>query len=239
MKGVLLCAGFGTRLRPLTDRAAKPLLPVAGRPIVDHLIDQLRPWIDEFIVVANHRFAADFREWAAADCTVLDDGATDNDSRLGAVGDLALAIAHTGTRQPLLVAGGDNLFRFDFADLFNDFKRWPRNLVLAHDEPDLARLRRTGVPEIATDGRLLSLWEKPLEPPTALACPALYLLQPPALELVARYVRDSADVDALGGFISWLCHRTPVYVHHMRGERLDVGDLPGYERAAAWLARGS
>ena len=239
MKCALLCAGFGTRLRPLTEQTAKPLLPVDGRPIVDYLLERLRPWVDEFVVVANHRFAADFRAWAPDDCTVLDDGATDNESRLGAVRDLALAIAETGVRQPLLIAGGDNLFRFDFADLFEDFLIRPRNLVLAHDEPDLARLRRTGVPEVAVDGRLLALAEKPDEPPARLACPALYLLQPPALALVTRYLCDSTDVDALGRFIGWLCKRAPVYVHRMRGERLDVGDLRSYEGAAAWLKHGT
>jgi glucose-1-phosphate thymidylyltransferase len=237
MKGVLLCAGFGTRMHPLTENTAKPLLPVAGRPILDHLLDHLRPWLDGFVVVSNRRFFAHFAAWAPADCTVLDDGAERNETRLGGVGDLALAIAHTGTREPLLVASGDNLYRGSLASLFEAHAREPRNLVLVHDEHDLARLRRTGVPELAADGRLLALHEKPHDPPSQLACPLLYILQPNALELVGRYLRETGDADSLGGLIGWLCTRTAIWAHRLDGARLDVGDKASYAAAAEWLGR--
>ena len=50
---MILCAGFGTRLYPLTKDRAKPLLPVAGKPIVEHLVDQLAAHVDAFVVVSN------------------------------------------------------------------------------------------------------------------------------------------------------------------------------------------
>ena len=235
MNAILLCAGFGTRMYPLTRDTAKPLLPVAGRPIVDHLVEQLRPWIDHFVVVCNARFHDQFRQWAPADCTVVDDGAHTNETRLGAVRDLALALRHAEPG-PVVVAGGDNLFRFSFAEWFDAAEHSGRSLVIAHDEPDLDCLRRSGVPEIDGDDRIVALWEKPQEPPTRLACPALYLLQPPVLELLPRYLEESDDCDALGRFIGWACQHTDLHVHRIDGERLDVGDLETYRRAEQWIA---
>ena len=129
MKAVLVCAGFGTRLHPLTRDVPKPLLPVAGKPIVEYLVDQLvaTKEMDEITVVSNARFASQFSTWADAvsercdiDFDVLDDGAHDNDNRLGAVRDLAFAVTKKRLEGPTLVAAGDNLFRFSFEALFED-----------------------------------------------------------------------------------------------------------------------
>ena len=66
MKGIVLAAGYATRLYPLTLNTAKALLPVGGRPIIDHIVDQMLtlPDLDQIIVVSNHRFASQFKEWA-------------------------------------------------------------------------------------------------------------------------------------------------------------------------------
>ncbi len=242
MKAILLCAGFGTRLYPLTKDRAKPLLPVAGKPIVEHLVDQLTPHVDGFVVVSNHRFYDSFVAWAgrrpdvAAD--VVDDGATTNETRLGAVQDLALALRESSPRGPVLVAAGDNLFRIAFDAFFDDYRAKPRTLVLRYREPSIAQRRRTGIAEIENDGRIVKLWEKPETPRAPWACPALYILEPEAFEALGAYVTDYPRADALGGFIGWLAERSPVYTHEMHGIRLDVGDLDGYANAENWMKNG-
>ena len=121
MKAILLCAGFGTRMYPLTKDRAKPLLPVAGKPIVGYLVDQLESIgsFDEILVVCNKRFHTQFVEWGDGRVTILNDGATTDETRLGAVGDLACALKHRGVHEPSLVVAGDNLFR----DSLGGFRR--------------------------------------------------------------------------------------------------------------------
>jgi glucose-1-phosphate thymidylyltransferase len=248
MKAVLLCAGFGTRLYPLTRDVPKPLLPVLGKPIVEYLVDQLADTkeVSEFTVVSNARFASQFATWAdgmsrrhdiALD--VLDDGARDNEHRLGAVRDLELFIEHKKLVEAALVAAGDNLFRFSFEDFFEDYRRNPRNLVLAYHERDPARLRRTGVAVVDTSGRMRHLWEKPENPPSDWACPALYILESPALASVETYLRQFPESDAIGHFIAWLVEREPVYIHEMKGARLDIGNIDNYRSAESWLGSGA
>lgn len=248
MKAIALCAGFATRLYPLTRDRAKPLLPVAGRPILSHLVDRLRETgrFDELVVVSNHRFAAQFEAWAAElrerpgelALRILDDGAVSNETRLGALGDLAFAVERISPSDPLLVAAGDNLLRLSLADLLADYDAAPRSLVLVHEESDAARLRRTGVVELGEGGRILRVWEKPQQPPTRLCSAPFYLLRAEALDLLPAFRAACPAADAPGHFLSYLVERRPVYAHQMRGERLDLGDLESYRRAEDWLRRG-
>ena len=89
MKAIILAGGYETRLRPLTDDLSKCLLPVAGRPMVDWILDRIDEVdeIDAVHVVTNSRFAPDFRRWAQArpGVTVHDDGTSSNEDRLGAM----------------------------------------------------------------------------------------------------------------------------------------------------------
>jgi len=245
MKAVVLCAGFATRLYPLTLHRAKPLLPVAGRPLLSHLLDRIMETdcFGEVVVVTNHRFAAEFETWAMEErrrhprleLTILDDGTTANDDRLGAVGDLAFALDRIAPSDPLLVAAGDNLLRLSLRDLLADYDAAPRSLVLVHEENDLERLRRTGVVEVAADGRIRHVWEKPDEPPSRLCSAPFYLLRAEALAWLPEFRRLHPGADAPGHFLAFVVEHHPVYAHRMRGERLDLGNLETYRRAEAWL----
>ena len=241
MKAILLCAGFATRMYPLTKNRAKPLLPVAGKPILGHLVDQLESTgsFDEILVIANARFHAHFVEWGGARVTILNDGAATDETRLGAIGDLAWALETRALQAPLLVAAGDNLFRDSLEAFVADYHAHPRNLILRYRETDREKLERTGVAEIKDDdGRLVRLEEKPRDPTTEWACPALYILEADALDELGTYVEEKPGADALGSFIAWLAPRVPVFTHAMQGSRLDVGDPEGYARAESWLTNG-
>lgn len=245
MKAILLCAGFGTRLYPLTQDTAKPLLEVSGKPLVEYLVDQLleTTFVDAICIVSNARFVSDFENWTQSvsvrfpeiTFTVLNDGVLDDAHRLGSVGDLAFAISRESREGPLLISAGDNLFRFRMKDFFEDFLAEPRNLVLAYKESNRTRLKKTGVVEIDSRHRIKRLWEKPEEPPSEWACPAFYLLEESAVAAVGPYLDSEHDPDAIGHFISWLVEREPVYIHEMKGRRLDIGNLDNYRMAESWL----
>lgn len=247
MKAVLLCAGFGTRLFPLTRDRAKPLLEVAGKPIVEHLVERLARTsrVEAIILISNDHFFTQFESWAAdmskrypeIAIEVLNDGARDNAHRLGAVGDLAFAVEQMNLCESALVAAADNLYDADtsFTAFFEDYDSNPRNLILAYHEKDREKIRRTGVVETDESGRILHFWEKPEEPATDLACPAFYILESASLALLETYLAEAPDSDAIGHFIAWLASKRPVYTHVMKGRRLDIGNLDNYQAAESWF----
>src|SRR6185295_14370730 len=99
MKAILLAAGYATRLKPLTDTIAKPLLPLAGRPMVDYIYDKIAevPEVDAVHLVTNQKFAAGFERWAEkhpgrVPIRVHNDGTLTNADRLGAIGDIRFTV---------------------------------------------------------------------------------------------------------------------------------------------------
>jgi NDP-sugar pyrophosphorylase family protein len=221
MVAYLLCAGFGTRMRPLTAETPKSLLPVAGRPILDHLLDELRAWtaLDTIHIAVNHRDADAFRNWAAdrrdalADdgiaLTIHDDGVSSTDEQRGAVGDLHFLLNETGPPSDgALVSGGDSLYRFPLAPLLNTFDG-TTSRVLALHEPDLQRRRQSSVLQL--DGtRVQGLVEDPSGIDSTRICPSWHLLTPAALATVEPYLRTGGDPDTLGTFLDIVAQRTRV-----------------------------
>jgi glucose-1-phosphate thymidylyltransferase len=230
---VVLAAGYATRLRPLTDQVAKPLLPLAGRPMLDYLYDRIAEVgeVDELHVVTNARFAADFRVWAESGerplpVVVHDDGTTSNDDRLGAVGDMAFAIERGGIEgQDLLVLAGDNLLGYSLEDLVSFWRERRGGAALAvHRVPDPELIKQYGVVELDADDRVVSLEEKPSQPRSDLAATAAYVYPAAHAASIPRYLEEGNSPDAPGNFLVWLYRREPVYGYRFTGDWMDIGD---------------
>src|SRR5512144_651794 len=98
MNVIILAAGYATRLYPLTLTRPKPLLPVAGKPMIEYVLDNLAPigGLDRIYVATNAKFADQFQQWsqsyraakAKLDFTIVNDGSTDDSNKLGAIGDI-------------------------------------------------------------------------------------------------------------------------------------------------------
>src|SRR4051812_26457279 len=126
MKVLILAAGYATRLYPLTLTQPKPLLPVAGKPMIEYVLDNLAPigGIDRGYVVTNAKFAGHFQKWAdqyratkaELDFTIVNDQSTDDSNKLGAIGDLHLVITKERMDDDLIVVAGDNLFSQSLED---------------------------------------------------------------------------------------------------------------------------
>jgi glucose-1-phosphate thymidylyltransferase len=242
MNALLLAAGYATRLYPLTRDTPKPLLPVAGKPIAEYMLDQLAevPNLGRQLVVTNHRFAGHFAAWAAGlaprhAVEVVDDGTSTNETRLGAIGDVAFALErHPELRtEPLFVLGGDNLVDFRLADLVADFRARGSGatvVCLVHTA-DPAQLRRSGVATLDETGRVTSFVEKPSEPASDLTCPPFYVYPPAALALIPEYLAAGESPDAPGNLVAWLHRRAPVYGHVFAEARYDVGTPESYAEA--------
>ncbi len=245
---ILLCAGYGTRMGDLTAENPKPLLPVADKPVLDYLVEQLigLPGLDAIHVVSNAHYIRPFDGWADGwqgrlpselSLEVHDDGTRGAGERLGAVGDLAFVLKRIGDVDGALVAAGDNILRFSLEPL------WPvavdviGSQVLALHEPDPEKLRRTGVLELGEDRRVLRLHEKPDAPPSQWACPSIYWLSAAALARVRPYLDAGHPRDETGRFIAWLAEREAVHAVQLAGDRLHVGSPEAYRRADEILRR--
>lgn len=243
MNAVLLCAGFATRMYPLTKNFPKPLLPVAGQPVIDYLMDQIAglDGIDAVHLVSNHKFYDHFKRWredhtergtyGALKIEIYDDGCTSNENRLGASGDLALALKMTGAPDKILVSGGDNLYRFPLAPLWRSFLQGSGHRITALPEADPEKLEKTGVLEFGEKDRVVRLHEKPVDPPSRWICPPLYFFQPSVWVELDRFLESSGNHDAPGHFIDYLCINSRVEAFRVDGERLDIGSIETYHQA--------
>ena len=230
MKTIVLAAGYATRLYPLTLTIAKPLLPVGGRPMIDHLLDRIRELDEpgEVHVVTNHKFAASFGAWAAGrdGVVVHDDGTTSEDDRLGAIGDIAFVVDRAGLEgEDLLVVAGDNLFDSGLAG----YVAWWRgkgeaSAVALHDVGDLALARQYGIVALGENERVVSFQEKPAEPASTLAATATYLYHREHAALLGDYLAGGNSPDQPGRFVAWLVDRVPVYGYRLDGDWRDIGD---------------
>ena len=232
MKGLILAAGYATRLGALTENFPKPLLRVGDRAIVDWLVDDLSGTLEGFTVVTNHKFASLFREWAEdrpEDIVVLDDGTTANEHRLGAVRDMALAVKSGALDGDTLVMAGDNLLDFSLRGFVDYAAGLDAPCVMCHPEHRPDALRRTAVITTDARGRVTSFQEKPAEPLGNLAVPPFYRYRAEDLARLDEALRDGCGADAPGSFAAWLSRRVPVYAYTMPGKRYDIGDRASYE----------
>ena len=122
MKCLILAAGYATRLYPLTENFPKPLLKVNEKTILDWLVDDIDTSgvIDEYVVISNHKYVQHFRDWAktkAQKISVVDDGTSTNETRLGAVKDIQFAIDQLKIDDDMLVIAGDNVLDFSLVKL--------------------------------------------------------------------------------------------------------------------------
>jgi len=229
MNAVILAAGYATRLYPLTLDRPKALLPVAGRPMVEHLLLRLEgvEGLDAIHLVTNSKFAGAFREWAAGwdgqEVQIVDDGTSDEETKLGAIGDLELTIRAAAIDDDLIVLAGDNLFSESLAP-FGAFARAKAAPVIGvYDVGDLEAIRRYNSITLDEDDRLTYFEEKPEHPRTTLTGIALYFYPRKSLGVVREYLAAGSNPDQPGRLVEWLYPREPVYAWRVPGRWYDIG----------------
>ncbi len=233
MKAIILAAGYATRLRPLTETRAKPLLPLAGRPLIDYVcdkIDEVRD-VDQLHVVTNARFADGFREWATGHRgrlapQVHDDGTSTNETRLGAIGDIQFTVERGGLAgDALLIVAGDNVFDFSLADYAAFWRsKGDGSCIALYECPDPCLVSQYSVVELGPNDRVISFVEKPPEPKSNLVGIATYLYKADHAALIPTYLKEGNSPDAPGSLVQWMHKRVPVYGYRFSGEWIDIGD---------------
>jgi glucose-1-phosphate thymidylyltransferase len=247
MKVVILAAGYATRLYPLTLTQPKPLLPVAGKPMIDHVLDNLAgvPEIDRVYVVTNAKFASHFQKWADAyraaktkiHFTIVNDGSTEDKNKLGAIGDLHLVLTRENVEDDTIVVAGDNLFSVPL-DGFVKFaceKNAP--VVGVYDVGSLEQVKKYNSISIDGDGRITFFEEKPKRPTSTLTAIALYYYPKSVLPLIHQYIAEGNNPDQPGRLVQWLYTRVPVYTWKVPGVWYDIGSKETLEEANRIFAK--
>lgn len=239
MHTFILAGGFATRLWPLTERRAKPLLPVAGKPLLSYAVDQVPEHIP-ITISTNAVFQKDFLEWKKS-CTrknveiSIEDVGHENE-KLGALGAVAHWITENTIDDDVLLLAGDNYADCDlthFISLFSD-----KPLIAGHDigDTDLARQFGTIILEELPSpserraggvGRVKSFEEKPLHPKSTIVSTGIWILPKSSLPILCEYARQHPD--NIGGvFEEFLKRNVPVDCFIFTELWKDIGSFEAY-----------
>jgi len=238
LKNIVIAAGYATRLGELTRNFPKPLLKIGKSTILGRMLDDIDriPEIDEHIVVTNHKFAPIFEAWKQEQhyqkpVTIIDDGTETNDTRLGAVCDLLLAIDRQALDDDLLVVAADNLLFFSFQEFVDFANEKQTSCIMCHEQPSIEKLQRTGVIVVDDHMRVLNMEEKPQQPKSHWAVPPFYIYLRKDLELIRHSVANGCGKDAPGNLAHYMVGHTTMHAWPMTAGRFDIGSLDTYYEA--------
>jgi len=237
MKAIVLVAGYASRLYPLTLNTPKALLTLNGTTLLDFVMEKVKDVeaIDEVILVSNHKFYQNFIDWKASytgnlKITVLDDGTSTNETRLGAIGDIQFAISSLNIDDDIMILVSDNYFTYSLKDFYNFFKQKNAPCVVVKEFDDLEYLGKNfAVADVDENKKVIGLVEKPGGIPSSnLGAYATYAYKRDNVKLFKQYLDEGNNKDAPGHFPAWLYKREPVYAYTFEGECYDIGTLEVY-----------
>lgn len=229
---IILAAGYATRLYPLTENTPKPLLPVGGKPIIEHILAKLEKLkLHRIFIVTNAKFYTLFLAWKAScvfplasKLVMVNDGTQSNEDRLGAIGDIHFVIQQHQLKNDILVIGGDNLFEFSLLAFYQFFKKKKASVVALYDIHDAIKAaKKFGVVELDTSQKIIGFEEKPEHPKTSLVSTACYLFTHKDVCLLEQCIRENKKPDNPGEFIKWLSHKTAMYGYVFSEQWFDIG----------------
>jgi glucose-1-phosphate thymidylyltransferase len=229
MRVLILVAGYGTRLYPLTINLPKPLIPINKKPVINFLIDKIDTLknhfpIEEIRVVSNNRFYKNFLDWKKKHrikAAIINDGSNTPHDRLGAVRDIKLSIGDT--KDDWLVLGGDNLFEDDLVGFVGfAYKKQSRPVIGLYD---IGKKISSCYGVVKLDGleRIIELKEKPKRPSSSLVATCIYFFPKESLKFLDLFLSRKNSFDASGKYIEWLVKQLEVFGYILKGMWLDIG----------------
>lgn len=237
MKALILAAGYATRLHPLTENQPKPLLKIADKPIIEHILEKIKEVkeIKEILVVTNHRFYDHFRIWLnhyqyPKSIKIIDDGTLSNDDRLGAVGDINYVLKEVEINEDLLVIAGDNLFGFSLKKFVEFFGSKKKSTVALYDLKDLEKVKGKYGVGVLNGTKLINFEEKPLRPSSSLAATACYIFNKEDLKLVQQSI-EQGKADNPGDLVKFLVKNSEVHGFVFKEPWFDVGSFESLKAA--------
>ncbi|MBI5411688.1 NDP-sugar synthase [Candidatus Peregrinibacteria bacterium] len=234
---IILAGGFATRLWPLTENKAKPLLTLVDRPLISHIVQSIPPEIP-IVVSTNAVFRNAFSEWRKGfpnhPIEIFIEDSFSNESKKGALGATAMVIERKQLKEDLLLFAGDNYFGFSMPAFFQSFSKNP--LLAAYDIKDVNKAKRFGV-VVTRDGRVTEFQEKPAQPKSTLVSTGCYLF--PAKNLQDIIIYSCEKNDDLGGVFEYLLRKgETINAFSFSDPWYDIGSFDAYLTAHCELLHG-
>ncbi len=236
MRTFILAGGFATRLWPLTEHRAKPLLPLVGKPILTHIVDKL-PKDFHVTVSTNAAFEEHFNEWQRSvgrPVTVYIESALHDDTKLGALRAVADWVTRESIAEDVLLLTGDNYLGFDLAKFLSVY-RPGTPLLAAYDIGSLEQAKKFGTVIIGKDGKTIDAFEeKPAEPKTTFISTGCSIVPAAMLPILVEYAKDHAD--NIGGiFEEFMRRKIAVDAFTFSEPWFDIGSFEAYLEATILL----
>jgi mannose-1-phosphate guanylyltransferase len=233
MRALILAAGFGTRLRPLTYTVPKCLVPIGGRPLLDYWLDSLFAGGIEKILINTSHLAEHMRRHVAASPWHERIDLVHEPELLGTGGTIRANQAYFGNA-PFMVIHGDNLSDCNIAGLITAHQHRPANcpitmLAFRTDQPALCGILETG-----PTGLVQAFHEKVAIPPGNIANGAVYVFEPEVVAFINSIPHPEIDLSTQ--VIPFFLGRIFAVMHH--GYHRDIGNLPSLNAAKRDFANG-
>lgn len=245
MKCIILASGYATRLYPLTKDKPKSLISIAGKPILNYILDKLSniDELDSVYIISNNQFYNQFVGYIKKTdykkpIYVLNNNTNSNEERLGSIGDLNFALEKEKIDDDVLLIAGDTLSEFDFKDLIEFYNEKKNFTIVANDINDLDMAKNLGVLELE-NGKLIGFEEKPEKPKSTIVSCAIHILNKKNLDLIKDYVVKGNPTDLLGLLIQYLHKKIQIDCFVFKGAYFDIGTLSSLEEANEFYTKKS
>lgn len=241
MKAIVLAGGFAKRLWPMTKENAKPLIHVGGKPVINHIIEELlklkrRKVIDEIFVSTNKKFEPDFQEWLEKykfGVNLIVEETRHEGEKLGAIGGIQFLIDKEGLDDDVIVIGGDNVFddKFKFSKAIKFFREKGGPVLCGFDVQSQTRAKLYGIFVFDENNKITDFEEKPEEPKSTIASMACYIYTKETVKLIRKYLDEGNSPDMPGQFHQWLIKKQDTFMFPTGGVWFDIGDFGSLKAA--------
>jgi glucose-1-phosphate thymidylyltransferase len=232
---IVLAGGYAKRLWPLTLNTPKALLPIAGKPILDHIIEKLEalnPPLSRIVLSTNMRFQPQFQAWMASraygNVELVPDDASSEAQKPGAIKAMANIITRS-EEDDVLVIAGDGMFNDDLASMLQTFNQKNATVVALYQVKDLEEAKRCAAIKADENGKILEFTEKPSQPKTTMVCGAVYTFPKGVSKRFREYLALGLPTDQPGRFVEWLYKQEPVYGYMLKDKLWDIGTHEAYK----------
>ncbi len=257
IKALILAGGYATRLQPLSLRIPKVMVPIAGKPVLEHLISMLKnAGITDIVVSLNknqrviEKHFGDGRKFGVILSYVYEDSMTDED-KFGAIGAIAYALSKAGVPKECIVIGGDNIVMgLDLKKMREEHKKNKSMITVAFFK--LAKKEHAqhyGIAKLDSKNRILDFQEKPRaeEAFSTLASTLVYHIEEEFLhEYLPAYINKrkllGSKPDRPGDMLKHFVDKLPLYGHAFEGMWGDTNTVETYldtNRQAMSFMKGS
>jgi glucose-1-phosphate thymidylyltransferase len=241
MRVLILAGGFAKRMGDLGRNVPKSLLEVAGRPVIEHILDKIDQLdsVTGITVSTNKKFKDNFSEWlkdrdsgdTGSKIDLLVEPAMEEGQKLGSIGALKFFVDQSQIEDDLLVINGDNLFEFNLRNFMDYYKEKSTIINGVFDTKSISEAQKLGVVLSDQNGLVMDFEEKPEKPKSTTVSTGIYLFPKSNVPLIRQYIEEGNSPDRMGDLLIWMMKSRPIHAFVFSEPWFDIGSPETYRKA--------